>query len=106
MDKIVPWADLVALIEPHYPKGEQGHPPVGLERMVRPYFLQWWFNLSDPGLEEVLFESPLKLVPNWNGRDEADAVNWFDGINVATRRYCKKNHIQAHIFSLYCRHEN
>src|ERR1700682_3020836 len=59
MDKIVPWAGLVGLIEPHYPKGEQGRPPVGLERMLRLYFLQQWFNLSDPGLEDALYESPV-----------------------------------------------
>jgi len=57
MDKLVPWAALVGLIGPHYPKGEHGRPPVGLERMLRLYFLQQWFNLSDPGLEDALYES-------------------------------------------------
>jgi IS5 family transposase len=57
MDKLVPWSALVALIEPHYPKGKNGRPPVGLERMLRLYFLQHWFNLSDPGLEDALYES-------------------------------------------------
>jgi IS5 family transposase len=59
MDKLVPWAALVALIDPHYPKGKNGRPPVGLERMLRLYFLQQWFNLSDPGLEDALYESPV-----------------------------------------------
>lgn len=59
MDKPVPWAALVALIAPYYPKGEQGRPPVGLDRMLRLYFLQQWFNLSDPGLEDALYESPV-----------------------------------------------
>ncbi len=57
MDKIVPWRGLVALVSPYYPKGENGRPPVGLERMLRLYFLQQWFNLSDPGLEDALYES-------------------------------------------------
>jgi IS5 family transposase len=57
MDKIVPWGGLVALVGPYYPKGENGRPPVGLERMLRLYFLQQWFNLSDPGLEDALYES-------------------------------------------------
>jgi IS5 family transposase len=57
MDGIVPWERLCALIEPYYPKGETGRPPVGLERMLRIYFLQQWFNLSDPGVEEALYES-------------------------------------------------
>jgi transposase, IS5 family len=57
MDKLVPWSAFVALIEPHYPRGKNGRPPVGLERMLRLYFLQHWFNLSDPGLEDALYES-------------------------------------------------
>lgn len=57
MDKVVPWDQLCALIEPFYPKAGKGRPPVGLERMLRIYFLQHWFNLSDPGAEEALYES-------------------------------------------------
>ena len=57
MGKVVPWEDLCAVIAPYYPKGENGRPPVGLERMLRIYFLQQWFNLSDPGAEEALYES-------------------------------------------------
>ena len=57
MELVVPWAELVALIEPHYPKGERGRPPVGVERMLRIYFLQQWFNLSDPGVEDALYDS-------------------------------------------------
>ena len=57
MEKAVPWPDLCAVIAPHYPKGENGRPPVGLERMLRIDFLQQWFNLSDPGAEEALYES-------------------------------------------------
>jgi IS5 family transposase len=58
MEQIIPWAELQGLIEPHYPKGENGRPPVGLSIMLRVYFLQQWFNLSDPGAEEALYESP------------------------------------------------
>ena len=50
-------AALCALIEPVYPKAGNGRPPVGLERMLRIYFLQHWFNLSDPAVEEALYES-------------------------------------------------
>jgi transposase, IS5 family len=57
MEGIIPWTRLTGLVQPHYPKGENGRPPVGLERMLRLYFLQQWFNLSDPGLEEALYES-------------------------------------------------
>ena len=58
MEQVVPWTRLVALIEPHYPKPGNGRPPIGLERMLRIYFLQQWFNLSDPAAEEALYESP------------------------------------------------
>lgn len=57
MNQVVPWATLCKLIEPHYPKAGNGRPPIGLERMLRIYFLQQWFNLSDPGVEEALYES-------------------------------------------------
>jgi IS5 family transposase len=57
MDQVVPWAELVKLIEPHYPKGERGRPPIGVERMLRLHCLQQWFKLSDPGLEEALYDS-------------------------------------------------
>ena len=57
MEQVVPWAKLCALIEPHYPKVGGGRPPVGVERMLRIYFLQQWFNLSDPGVEEALYDS-------------------------------------------------
>jgi IS5 family transposase len=57
MDRVVPWATLCALIEPFYPKAGNGRPPVDLERMLRIYFLQNWFNLSDPAVEESLYDS-------------------------------------------------
>ena len=43
--------------DPHYPKAGQGRPPLGLERMLRIYFLQQWFNLSDPAMEDALYDS-------------------------------------------------
>lgn len=57
MNRVVPWAGLCELIEPHYPKAGRGRQPVGLERMLRIHFLQHWFNLSDPAVEEALYES-------------------------------------------------
>ena len=57
MEIVVPWRELCAEIEPFYPKAGSGRPPVGLERMLRMYFLQQWFNLSDPAVEEALYES-------------------------------------------------
>jgi transposase, IS5 family len=57
MEQVVPWRKLCALIEPHYPKAGGGRRPIGVERMLRIYFVQQWFNLSDPAVEEALYES-------------------------------------------------
>jgi IS5 family transposase len=59
MERVVPWSRLCALIEPHYPKANAagGRPPLPLERMFRVYCLQQWYNLSDPGAEEALYDS-------------------------------------------------
>ena len=57
MDAVVPWRELEVLIEPHYAKAGNGRHPVGLSIMLRVYFLQQWFNLSDPGAEDALYES-------------------------------------------------
>lgn len=57
MEQVVPWVELYALIEPVYPKAGNGRQPVGVERMLRMYFLQQWFNLSDPAVEEALYDS-------------------------------------------------
>ena len=59
MDRVVPWGEIAAVIEPHYPKpgSEGGRPPIALEKMLRIYFLQAWFNLSDPAVEEALYDS-------------------------------------------------
>jgi transposase, IS5 family len=59
MDRIIPWKELAAAVEPVYPKGSDagGRPPISLERMLRIYFLQLWFNLSDPAVEEALYDS-------------------------------------------------
>jgi len=58
MDQIIPWRELCKVIKPFYPKPKgAGRPPVGLERMLRIHFLQHWFNLSDPAVEEALYDS-------------------------------------------------
>jgi len=59
MEQVVPWSELLALIEPHYPKAGNGRHPVGLSIMLWTYFLQPWFSLSDPGMEEAFYESPV-----------------------------------------------
>jgi transposase, IS5 family len=57
MERVVPWPALCAVVEPYYAKPGNGRPPVGVERMLRLYFLQQWFNLSDPAVEEAVYDS-------------------------------------------------
>jgi transposase, IS5 family len=57
MNSIVPWTALCEVIQPHYPKGVGGRPPIGLERMLRIHFVQHWFNLADQACEEALYDS-------------------------------------------------
>src|SRR3982751_6272294 len=57
MDGVIPWKRLEALIEPVYPDVGTGRPPIGLSRMLRIYFMQQWFQLSDPGMEDSLYDS-------------------------------------------------
>jgi len=59
MDKVVPWAVLVQIVEPHYPKAKTGRPPFPIETMLRIHYLQQWFGLSDPAMEEALHDVPL-----------------------------------------------
>ena len=65
----MPWARLVARLQAFYPKGERGRPPVGLERMLRLYFVQQWYGLADEALEDALYDS--------------QALRGFAGIDLA-----------------------
>jgi len=57
MSAVIPWAALVAEIRPHYPRPQRGRPPMPIETMLRIYFLQHWFDLSDPAAEDALYDS-------------------------------------------------
>lgn len=70
MDAVIPWDRLLALIEPHYPKGETGRPPKPLATMLRIYFMQQWLNLSDPQAEDELYDS--ESMRRFAGLDLAD----------------------------------
>ena len=69
IEAVTPWRELVAVIEPHYPKGSRGRPPIGLERMLRMYIAQNCFGLSDEGIEDALYDS--------------QAIRRFVGIDLA-----------------------
>ena len=57
MEDIIPWAEWVALIVPLYPNGKRGRPPRGIETMLRMFLVQAWFNLSDEGVEDAIYDS-------------------------------------------------
>ena len=57
MDNMIPWTEWVEMIRPYYPKGERGRPVRGIETMTRMYMLQMWFNLSDEGVEDTIYDS-------------------------------------------------
>jgi transposase, IS5 family len=57
MEQAVPWARLMTRLEPLYPKGARGRPPIGLERMLRVYFVQQWYGLADEAVEDALYDS-------------------------------------------------
>ena len=59
MERVVPWAVLVQIVERHYPKAKTGRPPFGIQTMLRIHYLQQWFGLSDPAMEEALHDVPL-----------------------------------------------
>ncbi|MCD0420830.1 IS5 family transposase [Rubrivivax sp. JA1024] len=59
MDRVVPWAALVEIVQPHYLRAKTGRPPFALETMLRIHYLQQWFGLSDPAMEEALHDVPL-----------------------------------------------
>ena len=58
MEQVVPWAALVELIAPYYPEGRTGRPPFSIKAMLRVHFMQQWFTLSDPGMEDAFFDTP------------------------------------------------
>src|SRR6476661_1400856 len=89
MEQVVPWARLVARLQPFYPKGERGRPPVGLERMLRLYFLQQWYGLADEALEDALCDS--QTLRGFVGIDLA-AVTVPDATTVMNFRHWLERH--------------
>ncbi len=59
MERVVPWSALVELVAPYMPEGRRGRPPFAVEAMLRIHFMQQWFNLSDPAMEDALHDVPL-----------------------------------------------
>ena len=70
MEDVVPWDELLTTLKPYYPDGKRGRPPIGLERMLRLYFLQQWYGLADEALEDAVYDS--------------QAMRSFLGINLSS----------------------
>ena len=97
MERLMPWAALCALIEPHYPKAGNGRPPIGLERMLRMYCLANWFNLADDACEEALYD--IALFRDFCGFDLGDE-RIADGSTLGLfRKLLETHHLGAAIFA-------
>jgi IS5 family transposase len=102
MEAVVPWSELLEVLRPHYPAGRRGRPPMGLERMLRLYFLQQWYGLADEALEDAVYDS--------------QAMRAFLGIQLSSdpvpdattllkfRRLLEKNDLCAALFETINRH--
>jgi transposase, IS5 family len=97
MERLMPWADLCALIEPHYPKVGNGRPPIGLERMLRMYCIANWFNLADDACEEALYD--IALFREFCGFDLGDE-RIADGSTLGLfRKLLETHNLGAAIFA-------
>lgn len=99
MEKVVPWADLVALVSPYLPDGKRGRPPFSPETMLRIHFMQQWFALSDPAMEEALHDMPVFRefagLEGWDERlpDESTILRF--------RHVLEKHKLAAHILRTF-----
>jgi IS5 family transposase len=97
MNRVVPWSKLVALVLPHAPQGKRGR-PFPVETMLRIHFMQQWFTLSDPAMEEALHDVPLfrefTALDNWNMRlpDESTILRF--------RHLLEKHELAAQILAV------
>lgn len=98
MDAVIPWADLLALIEPHYPKAGNGRQPLGLEKMLRIYFVQQWFNLSDPQAEDSLYD--IEPIRRFVGIELSEDVVPDETTILRFRRLLEEHQLTAKIFDL------
>lgn len=96
MNAVIPWARLIGLIEPHYPKSGSGRPPLPLERMLRIYFMQQWFNLSDPAAEDALYDS--ESMRRFAGVELAEDVIPDETSILRFRHLLEQHNLTAAIF--------
>lgn len=97
MDAVIPWAELVALIKPHYPKAGRGRQPLGVEKMLRIYFLQQWFDLSDPAAEDAIYDS--ESMRRFAGVELGDDVVPDETTILRFRHLLERHHLTEAIFA-------
>ena len=97
MERVVPWAALVALITPYAPEGKRGRPPFAVETMLRVHFMQQWFTLSDPAMEEALHDVP--LLRRFAGLDAFEDVMPDESTILRFRHLLEKHDLAVAIFA-------
>lgn len=97
MDAVIPWARLKALIEPLYPKAGKGRQPLGLEKMLRIYFVQQWFELSDPAAEDAIYDS--ESIRRFVGVELGEDTVPDETTILRFRRLLEKHRLTEAIFS-------
>jgi IS5 family transposase len=97
MNAVIPWARLLGLIEPHYPKAGKGTQPLPMERLLRIYFMQNWFNLSDPGAEDALYDS--ESMRRFAGIELADDVIPDESTILRFRHLLERHGLTERIFA-------
>ena len=104
MDESIPRDELVGVIEPYYPKGKRGRPPMGMEKMLRMYLLQIWFNLSDPAAEDAIYDS--YAMRKFTGIDFR--INCRPGKlpHVFDHAIDRERYIENRKFSVHCKVEH
>jgi len=90
MNQVVPWARLVELVRPHYPAGKRGRPPMGIEKMLRVYFLQQWYGLADEALEDTIYDS--QAMRGFAGIDLGGASSVPDATTLLDFRHLLEEH--------------
>ena len=97
MDAVIPWPHLLRLIEPHYPKAGNGTQPMPMERMLRIYFMQNWFNLSDPSMEDSLYDS--ESMRRFAGIELVEDAVPDETTILRFRHLLEKHHVTEAIFA-------
>jgi len=97
MSAVIPWERLLRLIEPHYPKAGNGTQPLPMERMLRIYFMQNWFNLSDPAAEDALYDS--ESMRRFAGIELAEDTVPDESTILRFRHLLEAHHLTERIFA-------